>query len=298
MEIKKLLTRNNLLIAVAVIVVLVASIAGYFFLHHSQPKPAPVQVQAPPPSPPPPPPPAPEPVVQQVVEAPPAPPVLPPLAESDSYMLDALSALIDNKSLMKWFLTDRVIRNIVATIDNLPGSEAPMRVSPVRRVPGKFAVAGTEDNWTISPGNAARYRPYVRITEAADAKKVVELYVRLYPLFQQAYEELGYPKKYFNDRLIVVLDNLLDAPDLKGTVKLVQPKVFYLYADSDLEARSIGQRILMRTGSRNEAKIKAWLAAIKQELRLHMHEQKVEGSYMSSSAVSGVAATATTAARQ
>jgi len=115
----------------------------------------------------------------------------------------------------------------------------------------------------------------VGIAEAIDAKKLVGVYVRLYPLFQQAYEELGYPGKYFNDRLIVVLDNLLDAPDIKEPVRLVQPKVFYLFADPDLEGRSIGQRILMRTGSKNEAIIKTKLREIRQELMLHTHEMKV-----------------------
>ena len=115
----------------------------------------------------------------------------------------------------------------------------------------------------------------MKIAAATDPKKLVELYVQLYPLFQQAYEKLGYPKKYFNDRLIVVLDNLLAAPNIKEPVKLVQPKVYYQYADPDLEARSIGQRILMRTGSKNEAAVKAWLREIRQELVLHMHDTKI-----------------------
>ena len=177
---------------------------------------------------------------------------------------------------MKFFHTERIIRNIVATIDNLPYRRAPMSVMPVERAPGKFITAGTESDLTISPKNAARYTPYVRIAEAIDAKKLVGLYVRLYPLFQQAYEELGYPKKYFNDRLIVVIDNLLAAPDIKEPVRLVQPSVFYKYADPNLEGRSIGQRILMRTGGKNEAIIKAKLREFKQELLLHMREIKVE----------------------
>ena len=179
---------------------------------------------------------------------------------------------------MKFFHTERIIHNIVATIDNLPRRRAPMSVMPVERAPGKFITAGKEDNLTISPKNAARYTPYVKIAEAIDAKKLVELYVRLYPLFQQAYEELGYPKKYFNDRLIVALDDLLAAPDIKEPVRLVQPSVYYLFADPDLEGRSIGQRILMRIGSKNEAIIKGKLREIKQELTLHVHEKKVESA--------------------
>jgi hypothetical protein len=266
--------KNPILVAV-IVVVLGGSIAAYFYWQHSQPKPEPVQVQAPP-TPLPPEPLKPE--VRQVIEAPPALPPLPALANSDNFMLDALAGLVGNKSLMRFFHTDRIIHNIVATIDNLPSSRAPMSVMPVERAPGKFVTTGTESDLTIGPENAARYMPYVRIADAINAKKLVEVYVRLYPLFQQAYEELGYPKKYFNDRLIETLDNLLETPVIKEPIKLVQPNVLYQFADPDLEERSIGQRMLMRTGSKNEEKIRDKLREIKLELRLHMHEIKVESA--------------------
>lgn len=269
--------KKNITVAVVAAAVIVGGIAAYFLFKPAPPPPppVPVQVQAPPPPPPLPPP---EPEVRQVIEAPPAPPPLPALAESDKFMLDTLAELIGNQSLMKLFRTDRIIRNIVATIDNLPRRHAPMGVMPVERAPGQFIVAGTEGEPVIGPKNAARYTSYVKIAEAIDAKKLVGLYVRLYPLFQQAYEELGYPKKYFNDRLIAVIDNLLAAPDIRGPVRLVRPNVFYLFADPDLEGRSIGQRILMRMGGRNESAVKGKLREIRQELLLHMREKKVEGA--------------------
>jgi Protein of unknown function (DUF3014) len=151
----------------------------------------------------------------------------------------------------------------------------PLRLVPVEQASGKFISSGSEDSLSISPNNAARYSPYIKIAEAIDARQLVELYVRLYPLFQQAYQELGYPNKYFNDRLIEALDDLLDAPDIKEPVKLVQPGVHFQFADPELEELSIGQRILIRIGSKNEARIKAWLGDIKQELKLHMHEKKI-----------------------
>ena len=66
------------------------------------------------------------------------------------------------------------------------------------------------------------------------------------------------------------------ASDIKEPVKLVQPKIVYLYADPDLEERSIGQRTLMRIGSDNEAKVKTKLQEIRQELLLHMHAEEVQ----------------------
>jgi hypothetical protein len=268
--------KDNTLIVAAVATILVGA-AAYLFWPQSQPEPAPVQVQAPPPISTPAPPPV-KPEVHHVIEPPPAAQVrpLPALANSDKYIIDALAKLVGNKSLMELFHADRFIRNFVATIDNLPTRRAPMKVMPVEHAAGQFVTVGPEDDLAISPSNAARYTPYVRIATAVDSRRLVALYVRFYPLFQQAYKELGYPNKYFNDRLIVVLDDLLAAPVIKEPVKLVQPNVYFQYADPDLEARSIGQRILMRLGSKNELSVKAKLGEIRQELMRNQREVKMQ----------------------
>ncbi len=252
-------------------IILVGSVAAYFYWQDNQPKPAPLAVHAPllPPLSPT------QPEVHQVIEAPPTSPTLPELSDSDNFMLKALTGLVGDKSLMKFFHAERIIRNIVATVDNLTRSQAPMSVMPVKQAPGSFATASIDSGLIISPNNSARYTPYVKIAERINAKQLVGLYIRLYPLFQQVYEELGYPNKYFNDRLIQTIDNLLDAPVVKGPIRLVQPNVVYKFADPDLERRSIGQRILIRTGTRNEAIIKSKLHEIKQELILHMHASKI-----------------------
>jgi hypothetical protein len=57
----------------------------------------------------------------------------------------------------------------------------------------------------------------------------------------------------------VAIDDLLATPDVKGPVQLVQPKVFYEFADPGLEGRSAGQKLLIRMGSANAEIIKAKL---------------------------------------
>jgi hypothetical protein len=264
---------NNRLLIVGAVIVIAGGAAAYFYWPQTQPVSEAALVQPPQPVPAPPPL-APE--IRNVLDTPTVQPPLPSLTDSDKLILDALAGLVGNKSLMKVFRTDRFIHNFVATIDNLPGRRAPMSVLPVESAPGQFIAAGSSGNLTISPKNAARYTAYVRVAMSVDPKKLVGLYVRLYPLFQQAYEELGYPNKYFNDRLIVVLDDLLAAPIASEPVKLVQPNVLYQYADPNLEKLSIGQRILIRLGGKNEDMVKTRLHKIRQELMLHVHEKKVE----------------------
>ena len=256
---------------VIAVVILSGALAAYYYWEQAQPEPKAVEVTAlPPPIAPP------KPVLRQVVKVPEAQSPLPQLGESDSFMLEALASLMGKESVMKIFRVEQIIHNIVVTIDNLPNQSLPVNTMPVTPVPGNLVASVADGEMSISPKNTTRYTPYVRLAGVVSTEKLVALYLRLYPLFQKSYEELGYPNKYFNDRVIEVIDNLLATPDIKEPVKLVQPKIVYLYADPDLEGRSIGQRTLMRIGSENEAKVKTKLQEVRQELFLHMHAEEVQ----------------------
>ena len=192
---------------------------------------------------------------------------MPPLGQSDKPVREALAVVIPPSSLEQYFLLEGLVRRVVASVDALPRKETiPQRVLPVKPVPGTFAIAGEGEERRISPSNAARYVPLVRLMESADTAKLVAVYVRYYPLFQQAYVELGYPNGYFNDRLIAAIDNLLSAPDAAGPIPLVQPKVLYTYSDPELEALSAGQKIMLRMGNENAVKVKAKLREIRRAL--------------------------------
>ena len=191
---------------------------------------------------------------------------LPPLDDSDAATRDALTGLLSQGWAQEFFQLDGIVRRVVVTIDNLPRRQVPLKYMPVKPAGPKFLAIGEEERIFLNPKNYRRYTPYVRLAEAVETKKLVTGYVHLYPLFQQAYEDLGYPSGYFNDRLVAVIDNLLAAPDIKGPVKLIRPKVMYQFADPNLEARSAGQKILMRMGSKNAGRIKVKLHEIRREL--------------------------------
>ncbi len=118
----------------------------------------------------------------------------------------------------------------------------------------------------IAPANYRRYTPLVKMLAALDTQQVVAVYKRLYPLFQEAYQGLGYPNAYFNDRLIAVIDHLLTTPPVSGPVYLIQPKALYLYADPAMEELSAGRKILIRSGPENATQIKAILHEYRKEL--------------------------------
>ena len=188
---------------------------------------------------------------------------LPELDKSDAPLLKALGDAL-GKRWLALILPGELISRIVATVDSLPRANLPASIVPLKRARGAFLVSGKNETLAIDPANAKRYAPYVRFARAIDANRLVAVYRTFYPLFQSAYVDLGYPKAYFNDRLIEAIDDLLAAPALAAPVRLAQPGVLYEFADPKLESRSAGQKIMMRIGRDNAETIKAKLREIRQ----------------------------------
>lgn len=187
---------------------------------------------------------------------------LPPLKESDDAVRKDLTSALPPSALERLVL-EGFVRRVVATVDNLPREQYAQRLSPVVAVPGWPKVTGRDNTLAWSPENDARYAPYVAAMDDVNIDRLVGFYLRYYPLFQDAYVELGYPKGYFNDRLVAVIDHLLGAPDVQGPIPLAQPKVLYEFANPELERLSAGRKVLVRMGPANAAKVKAKLRALR-----------------------------------
>jgi len=186
---------------------------------------------------------------------------LPLLDESDNDIAAAIKQLSDVAGL---FSFKSFIRHFVVTIDNIPNQKLPRRYIFTQRVPDTFVVIKQDvDTAMLDDKNFKRYKNYVNLADYIDTRKLVVQYIRFYPLFQEAYEELGYPDRYFNDRFIQVIDHLLKAPEVKGPIQLIRPKVFWLFANPELESLSAGQKILVRIGHENAGRVKAKLRELR-----------------------------------
>jgi hypothetical protein len=188
---------------------------------------------------------------------------LPPLKESDPDVRESLASVFGAKAISQFLVPENVVRHIVVTVDNLPRKKVAVELRPVKPTPGATVTAIQGDITTLGSANYERYAPLIKVVQNTDTKTLVSVYFKLYPLFQQSYEDLGYPGQYFNDRLVEVIDDMLKAPDVQGPIELTQPKVFYQYADPKLEALSSGQKLLLRMGPANEAVMKAKLRELR-----------------------------------
>lgn len=246
---------RNAIIGGAVALVLVA-IGGYWWFSKND--------EAPPTS-------EPTPIVKPVVP-PPNYPVpesdtpkasLPELEASDPALVESAKSVLGKQAVEQWLIPMDIVRHIVVTVDNLPRKKYAERQKPLKAIPGRFAVEGAEDARAIGASNTARYAPFVKLVEALDMQRAAKEYFRLYPLFQEAYRDLGYPDGYFNNRLVEAIDDLLAAPRITGPIKLTQPNVLYEYADPKLENLSAGQKIMIRIGAENQDAIKSKLRELR-----------------------------------
>lgn len=252
-------TRWALILSLAI----AALAGGWWYWTQQAPPPAPIVAAPPPPAPviEAPPPPADYPVPEPTPEA----PALPGLADSDAAFAAGLAALPGAAPLADWLISDQLIRRIVVTVDNLPGDRVALKLRPLKAVGGQFDADGgeTEGRWQIGVVNAARYGAAVTVLQAIDEQALVALYFRWYPRFQQAYRELGYPDRRFNNRVIEVLDHLIGTPEIAEPIALVKPRVYWEYADPALESASAGRRLLWRIGAGHRTTVKAKLIAIR-----------------------------------
>ena len=236
--------------------------AVYYYKYHGAVPPPPVAA-APPPAPAPPPQEATEPAVRNPVPIPADTKPLPPLKESDPDVRASLTGVFGAKSISQFLVPESIVRHIVVTVDNLPRKKVAIELRPVKPTPGATVTSTQGDITTLGAANFERYAPLMKVLQSTDTKTLTDVYFKLYPLFQQSYEDLGYPGQYFNDRLVEVIDDMLRAPDVQGPIELTQPKVFYEYADPKLESLSSGQKLLLRMGPANEALVKAKLRELR-----------------------------------
>ncbi|HJV95437.1 MAG TPA: DUF3014 domain-containing protein [Albitalea sp.] len=202
---------------------------------------------------------------------------LPTLEASDPMLAQGLADLLGRQAALSQLLTDGFVRRFVATVDNLTRARASPKLWPVVPAPQRFIATPHGEGEVIGADNGLRYSAFVLLLEQLDVDRAVSLYARFYPLFQQAYEELGYPGRYFNDRLIEVIDHLRAAPQpaapvavrlvqVQGPVASTHPWLNYEFVDPELEALSAGQKLMVRVGSVNERRLKARLSVLRAAL--------------------------------
>lgn len=216
-------------------------------------------------------------IAEPVVDAGPA---LPDLADSDPAAIEAAAELVGSEQVNQYLSHENVISRAVATVNALSARQIPAVIQVMQGPGGDFAAIPDLEpeteirnalgdpiaQYTLDPANYDRYTPYVEMLEAADPASVSETYDRYGELFEEAFRQLGYPQGGFEQRLLAVIDELLATPEAEGPIRLIKPEAYYRFADERLESLTAGQKILLRMGPDNAARVKARLLLVREAL--------------------------------
>ncbi|MCZ4337912.1 DUF3014 domain-containing protein [Shewanella colwelliana] len=210
----------------------------------------------------------PEPETDPVVEIAPTPQVepLPTLAESDQYAHDKTLEVANGMKIDPLLVEEDLIRHFVVFVDNLAQGELARKVSPLKAPNRNFTVSDVTDKTYLNPDSYHRYDLYADFVTNLDEAQLATTYKQVSPLLSEAFEELGYGDKPFDERMIEAIDIMLAAPIIEQAIELDSVSVNYQFVDPELEALPNAQKLMIRMGPENSKKIKAALRKLKKQL--------------------------------
>jgi hypothetical protein len=191
---------------------------------------------------------------------------IPPLDASDEVVRSLAETVSEHPRLARWLAPDDLVRRFVAAVDNVANDESPRPHIRHLKPEGAFSVEERAGALAIAPDSYARYNRFVAVLDSLDDQACIELYHRLKPLFDEAYQDLGYPAGDFDVALADAVDRLLETPIPQGDVRVKQRVSTFRFADPDLEELGPAEKHLIRMGPANARKVKAKLRLLRASL--------------------------------
>jgi len=207
--------------------------------------------------------------VTELVEVPP----LPSLDESDNWLKEKLPSLTWRNELLKLVIDDNMIRRFVVFTDNFSQGILTYKHSPLTLPSSSFSAIETQNfdesnqqEWLWDKSSERRFSLYIDLIKSIDSESLINWYLEIKPLIDEAYIELGYPDDKFTDTLQSAITRVLDAELPKSPLRIIRPSVMYKYQDPAIEALDDVDKLLLRLGKENLLIIKSALLEFSEKL--------------------------------
>lgn len=207
-------------------------------------------------------------VVEPVVKNP-----LPSLNESDSWLQEKLQTMTWRKELLKLVIDEDMIRRFVVFTDNFAQGQLAYEHSPVVQPQNAFSAIETKkftkENgriWQWNEKSSRRFSVYIDLLRSFDSESLVNWYMELKPLIDQAYSELGYEDDDFTETLQAAITRVLNMEIPKHPVEIIRPSVMFHYKDPKIEALDDADKLLLRLGKENLLVLKSVLLEISEKI--------------------------------
>jgi len=175
---------------------------------------------------------------------------VPALNDSDAFAKKSASGLSAHPRVAAWLATNNVIRNFVVAVDNVASGATPAPRMRTLRPAGAFRVREARGRMFIDPRSFERYGPIADAVESLDPQTAADLCGTLKPRLVEAYAELGRDGS-FDVALEKAIVELLRTPAIGPDTQLVPKGGSYAFEDETLEKLTPAQKQLARMGPRN-----------------------------------------------
>jgi len=198
-------------------------------------------------------------------------PPLPSYEQANDFIREQLGvenwqALHINPQNLPALNKDFLLQRSVAFVDGLAKGALLDKLQPFARPSQAFIAAKQGQALAMGSANFQRYNAFTQSIVAIDSQQAAAFFHWTRPLLETAYSELGYPGENLGAAVISAIDTLLATPGIEGPIALTRRSVRYQYADPALEALPGAQKQLLRMGSENSTRLKAWLSELRSAL--------------------------------
>ena len=213
---------------------------------------------------------------------------LPLLDNSDGWLKLKLPEVTWRKELLKLIIDEDMIRRFVVFTDNFAQGIIAYTHSPFIAPSTKFTpnvdsvrfqnvTQKSEDMdsvssktvkqsiWQWDENSSRRFSLYVDLLRSMDSETLVQWYMEIKPLIDEAYNELGYEDDFTNT-FQSAITRVLDMELPNSPMEIIQPSVMYKFLDPELEALEDADKLLLRLGKDNLLVMKSFLLEIHEKL--------------------------------
>ncbi len=161
---------------------------------------------------------------------------------------------------------------LVKAIDAVANGQRPLDALDFLHVNTPYSARKNDaGDWVATAESYARYQSAVDFVDSLDPQKVAEWFTMAEPVLQQCCKQLGYQDKSIRTLLTEACSTVLATPHFEFEPQLVPTGTTgtFHYADPAFEKLNDAQKLLVRLGPANCAKIQAKCEAIADALKLY-----------------------------
>ncbi|MEZ5332396.1 MAG: DUF3014 domain-containing protein [Thermoanaerobaculia bacterium] len=122
---------------------------------------------------------------------------VPPLDETDPWLREVIQQLSGHPALAQWLATDDLVQRFVVLVDNVADGVSPAQQVPFVRPKETFVVRTAGDGTYVDAATYERFATLAAVVDSLHVDGTADLYRRLKPRSEEAFDQLGYPDRTF-----------------------------------------------------------------------------------------------------